>query len=725
MGIQNKLATARQFLSEHKFYDALSICSEMYDKKILPMDGFPLFAKCLICVENTIKAHHIIQSISSEACLSAIANKEMGDCFAILKDWGLSEEYYNRSLSQDPLNLPALEQKAKIKQICNDYIAAILIYNKLLKIDPKNTEYYVNIAKLKILNQDFSEAKCCLEAALAINPSAKLANHFLGLICQIKSDFRNAQIYYSRELKFYPGDCKTLVNVGNIYLNLNQFSDAENVLRYCVDTNPTQQSIISLAKAYQCQNKFVDASILYESLLSRKEFIDNEVYFSASDCFFRIGKFDLAKKLIEIYLENGGKNSNSLGLAIKIALKTGDYQLLGDFLDQITCQNGTSINAHLEVVDFLVTDENNDSHVIDILSRALAIQPHNARANALIASVYCRRNRLKEALKHFELSLQHSKSDINTIFNFAFALKKSRKFSEAVLILEQLFSIDSSHADAYLLYAEVLLELGDFNGAESAADRSINLSVARLGAAYHIKAACFFSKGNFIKARHFIDRSLEQKQSLYVSQSLVLAAKKAIDVEIKCQNKNSSDLPQSDQILWPQNGFYSIDRSVSSELVDSIRAMRSFSLSLTNDSRFGCGFQNNFNLFASNDSAISKLAEDIKLIIKDLFNKSIYNMEYDSFFNIFNGQSGTNKHCHISPQDKLFNLAIHKITLVYYICSGDLNCDNPGVLKMYDPDYDILPYNGLMVISPSDRFHSSSYSGFKDRIMIGSNFYIF
>ena len=54
---------------------------------------------------------------------------------------------------------------------------------------------------------------------------------------------------------------------------------------------------------------------------------------------------------------------------------------------------------------------------------------------------------------------------------------------------------------------------------------------------------------------------------------------------------------------------------------------------------------------------------------------------------------------------------------------GDQNGKQPGILKLYNPDEEILPSDGTMVIIPSSRTHSSTYDGKKDRVMIGANFY--
>jgi hypothetical protein len=99
---------------------------------------------------------------------------------------------------------------------------------------------------------------------------------------------------------------------------------------------------------------------------------------------------------------------------------------------------------------------------------------------------------------------------------------------------------------------------------------------------------------------------------------------------------------------------------------------------------------------------------------------------FDSFFNILRAGGGVTPHNHIGPVDTLIeelNISKHKYSLVYYLSVGDQNCSEPGVLKLYEPAEDILPNEGMIVIFPAARKHSSIYSGKQDRVMVGVNFY--
>ena len=95
----------------------------------------------------------------------------------------------------------------------------------------------------------------------------------------------------------------------------------------------------------------------------------------------------------------------------------------------------------------------------------------------------------------------------------------------------------------------------------------------------------------------------------------------------------------------------------------------------------------------------------------------------ESFFNILSARSGTTPHRHLEPFDKAYGITQQKCSLVYYLSTGDQNCSEPGILKLYDPDKEILPSEGSIVIIPASRRHSAVYNGKIDRVMIGVNFY--
>ena len=117
------------------------------------------------------------------------------------------------------------------------------------------------------------------------------------------------------------------------------------------------------------------------------------------------------------------------------------------------------------------------------------------------------------------------------------------------------------------------------------------------------------------------------------------------------------------------------------------------------------------------------MAEDLKKIMMQAVKSEIFII--DSFLNIYGAgaKSGTTSHNHIDHFDKSQGLVDQKYSLTYYLSVGDQNCSEPGNLKVYDPEEEILVSEGKIVIIPASRKHAAIYNGKKDRIMVGVNFY--
>ena len=171
------------------------------------------------------------------------------------------------------------------------------------------------------------------------------------------------------------------------------------------------------------------------------------------------------------------------------------------------------------------------------------------------------------------------------------------------------------------------------------------------------------------------------------------------------------------------NNPFTFKRNVETELTKSMYQINSIELNKTQDIRYGKGkCSPDLKLFESKLPIIKNLEKDLINIMENSVGSKILVVE--SFFNILSTGSGTSPHRHLDPFDKANGLDKQKYSLVYYLTTGDQDCTEPGILKLYDPEKEILPSEGLIVIFPAGRKHSSSYNGKKDRIMIGVNFYI-
>jgi hypothetical protein len=166
-----------------------------------------------------------------------------------------------------------------------------------------------------------------------------------------------------------------------------------------------------------------------------------------------------------------------------------------------------------------------------------------------------------------------------------------------------------------------------------------------------------------------------------------------------------------------------VERNVEDKLIKCLYELSAKSLNETNDARYGSGICSpDFKLFETDEPIIKKVAAELLQSMEKLLNGKV--LYHTSFFNILGAGGGTRPHNHLKEQDLKFDLDKCKFSLVYYLSVGDQNCTEPGILKLYEPDIDILPTKGMCVLIPAERKHSAIYNGSKDRMMIGCNFYL-
>jgi len=293
-------------------------------------------------------------------------------------------------------------------------------------------------------------------------------------------------------------------------------------------------------------------------------------------------------------------------------------------------------------------------------------------------------NKIQEAEKIFKSLSNHHPSDPEIIHLLGVTYQLLNKVEEAIIYYKKAIDIKPNFAEAHKNLGNMFYKLGKINEAEPCYKKSIQL-----------------------------DPKLEEAK---INLEIVLEQKKVFEWISK--NKNFKKKTQKKALKNP----FVTKRKVEISLLDQLYKIQTLDLEKTKDVRFGNGkCSSDMKLFENKNKIIESVSIDIINIIKKVIGSEIY--VADSFFNILKTGSGTKPHKHLSPFDKQTGLDKQKYSLTYYISVGDQTGKEPGILKLYDPNEDILPSDGTLVIIPSWRTHSSLYDGKKDRVMIGVNFY--
>ena len=322
--------------------------------------------------------------------------------------------------------------------------------------------------------------------------------------------------------------------------------------------------------------------------------------------------------------------------------------------------------------------------------KAIELKPDYADAYNNLGGIFKDLNRVDEAETNFKKAIELKPDYVDAHYNLGVVLYGLGKLEEAEITYKKLIELKPDLFKAYNNLGTILQKLGKLEEAEMNFKKSIKL------------------KSNYAEANNNLAILLKQNKFLKFLKSKKIARK------IK-----------ENRILSIKKLIHSpiiLKRKVEKELVSKLYHINSTTLSKTKSGPlFGNGMTSNYQLFDNENSILKIVEEELIKIIKKAIKSEIYII--DSFFNILKAGGGSKPHNHINSFDKAQGLVNQKYSLTYYLSVGDQNCVDPGIFKLNDPDEEILPTEGMIMIIPADRKHSAVYSGKIDRVMSGINFY--
>ena len=286
-------------------------------------------------------------------------------------------------------------------------------------------------------------------------------------------------------------------------------------------------------------------------------------------------------------------------------------------------------------------------------------------------------------------------------------LKELGRLEEAEAIYRQAIALKADYAEAHNNLGITLQELGRLEEAETSCRQAIALK-ADYAEGYINLGIVLHANGDMDSAIESFEKTYELNSSLRLNELLlkVLRARKVrrkTKVSVGNINKPGFDRGLTSNPLI-------LNRVVEPELVTTLSEMQSREMDKAHNTPvYGNGRCSlDYNMFKEDRPIIKTVKSDLISMMKLAVKSEIY--AYDSFFNIYGAGAGIAPHTHLTPIDKekTLNLAKQKYSLVYYLSVGDQDCSVPGNLKLYDPEEEILPCEGMIVIFPADRQHSAT-----------------
>ena len=319
--------------------------------------------------------------------------------------------------------------------------------------------------------------------------------------------------------------------------------------------------------------------------------------------------------------------------------------------------------------------------------KAIELNPNYALGHSNLGGILNSLGKLKEAELSTRKAIELNPEYANALYNLGNILRDLKKLSEAEISFKKAIKLQPNYFEAHRDLGICLYLLKDIDSA----------------------VKCI------VKAIYFDKKNRTNKLLLSIFQQELTVNDKESE-----KNSSASSFTNSDS----NSNLITLNLPVDKKLVECLYKIKARNQEIYQFPTFGDALGSDYKLFERSEPSIDSFKKQLIVIVKNSLKSDIFIS--DSFFTIFRSGGGLVSHDHLNKIDRIegLDIAKKKFSLVYYLSVGDQTCDEPGILKLENPNQEILPSNGLIIIFPAERKHSVFYKGEKDRIIIGVNFYI-
>ena len=405
-----------------------------------------------------------------------------------------------------------------------------------------------------------------------------------------------------------------------------------------------------------------------------------------------------------------------------------------NYYHKILALDPNYVNAHNNLgIIFHGLGENQKA--IGCYEKAIEINPNYADAHNNLGATFKKLGEFEKATNCFEKAIEINPNYAaahNNLGNIFLELEENQKAKECY---EKVIKIDPNYVNALNNLGVIFQRLGENQKAKECYEKAIEIN-PNYADAHNNLGATFKKLGEFEKATNCFEKAIKINPNYVDAQDNLkfFLGKQRLLSEIekakKSKNKNKINFTKKihkkifgTDLRLKTNPFISY-RAVEEELISCLYKMNNKSFKETNNIFFGNGkHSEDFMIFQKNFSILKKVENELTVIMKQAVKSDIFIC--DSFFNILrdSDECGSKWHIHADEWDTSHGLQQQKYSLTYHVAIGNQKSSKPGFLCFKDPDEQILPSEGMVMIFPADRNHSAIYNGEIDRVMLGVNFY--
>ena len=177
-----------------------------------------------------------------------------------------------------------------------------------LKMGMKNTPlflpYCYNIGICYAHLKNFSIARLQLKRAMGILPQFSWIYNQLGYLSEIERKFDLAIDYYREAYKKDKTNLESIINIGNIYFDRQQYSGALKYYKLVMKTKKNYANgFLGMAKILYKREKFYKARVMLKKIDTTKDKYDKSFHYYMGECSYKLRDYKEAYKQYKLLLK--------------------------------------------------------------------------------------------------------------------------------------------------------------------------------------------------------------------------------------------------------------------------------------------------------------------------------------------------------------------------------------------------------------------------------------
>jgi tetratricopeptide (TPR) repeat protein len=345
-----------------------------------------------------------------------------------------------------------LQSKGLYHSMTGEYAHALEIYRRLLGENATDYETRLALGKLYCQSGEYQKAKAELKKVPNNSSFGQTAELELARCLFVERRYQEAAAHCRSLMNRNPRDFEAVVLLARSYIKRDMPTEARHMCLQFVEDNPivsygTLAVKTTLAEAYLAENQGLRAKTLFDGIL-RDPFggLIPEARYGLAKADSRLtGAESANSKLLEQGMAGMGADFRLLMNLGQLAAADGDYKLAISLFNQIMSWdpgNQAALVSRGEAKASLRDDGMTQSALTDF-DRLLRQSPSNIRARLGVARIQASMKKYDDAVKSYNLILQHDPTYSVAIREKARAQTWSQNPDAAATTYEQLSELEA------------------------------------------------------------------------------------------------------------------------------------------------------------------------------------------------------------------------------------------------------------------------------------------